>query len=156
MTVKKECENTLADPHRAFKHSDSPVDLTPRVRSMNRDESILWADRRKAQERANPKRPDFHGIVRLSGGVGHYYRIVLWCRHERVWRANFLPCKEVFRTGVPPSQDQTVKKICLFQSRSEPGIWRGSTGKARVELAPAVCGGREVWWLKLMPRKEGG
>jgi hypothetical protein len=118
---------------------------------MQRNESVLWANQQKND--AHPKRPDYRGCIRLNGAPGHYYAIGLWKNQDffNVW---FTPWTVVSHTGVPPSADQSVKKVRLTPSRSVPGIFSGGTPKTRIELWPATCNGLSVFWLKLVPHKE--
>src|SRR5262249_29218878 len=128
---------------------DGKVDLTARSTKMGRDECIVFPNRKKDAE--HPTQPDFHGTIRLSGGHGHYYHVALW-KQKLGFNLWLSPWKEISHTGVPPLADLTPVKLRLLPTRS--GSFNGETRKPKVELRPALCNGQEVWWLKVIARKE--
>jgi hypothetical protein len=119
---------------------------------MGRDECILWPNKRK--DAAHPNWQDFHGTIRLSGGVGHYFHCALWC-HKDGFQVFFTPWNKVFlRTKVEPSANQSVVKVKLLPPRSGEPPFCGETRRANVELRPAICRGLKVYWLKLSAKQE--
>jgi hypothetical protein len=130
------------------------LDLTPRSKSMGRDESILWPNATK--DAAHLKRPHYRGVLRLSGGAGHYYNVGLWT-NRRCFACWFTPFhKPHWHTGVEPVADVSTVKVQLTPSSSERDLFTGETRSARVELRPATANGKSVYWLKLIAKKEVG
>jgi hypothetical protein len=131
--------------------SADPIDLTPRSQTMGRDECLCFAN--KAKDAEHLSRPDFKGVIRLSGPPGHYYSAALW-KTKAGFNLWFTPWSKVSRTGVEPIADLTPIKIKLFPGASSNPPFAGETRRAIVELRPAQCSGKPIWWLKLVPKKE--
>jgi hypothetical protein len=127
------------------------LDLTSRSQSMGRDECICRPNKFKDARHTN--RPDFHGTIRLSGGPGHYYQVALW-QSRNSFNLWFTPWNKTSYSGVEPLSDLTPIRLKLWPNRSGDPPFSGDTRKASVELRPATCNGREVWWLRLVPRGE--
>jgi hypothetical protein len=131
--------------------SADPIDLTPRSQAMGRDECLCFAN--KAKDAEHPTRPDFRGTIRLSGAPGHYYYVALW-KNKNSFSVSFTPWHKTSHTGVAPVADLTPVKIKLLPTRSGDPVFSGETRRAVVELRPALCSGKPIWWLKLIPKKQ--
>jgi hypothetical protein len=145
-------QNKKTDSNVKLSVSDGKtLDLTSRSQSMGRDESILWPNKYKDAQHAN--RPDFKGTIRLSGGPGHYYQVALR-RNKGSFNLSFTPWDKTSYSGVAPLSDLRPIKLRLWPNRSGDPPFSGETRKANIELRPATCNGQEIWWLKLVARRE--
>jgi hypothetical protein len=124
------------------------IDLSERSHVMPRNEAILWPNQNKDEQ--HPSRPDFRGALRLAKGP--FFRVALWQVADG-FSLYLTLCDPPAHLGAPPSEEPPIK-CRLLPTRSGEPQFSGQTPEATIEMRAARAKGKNVWWLRLIARKE--